>query len=187
LDSVVTYQLDGETGGLKPVAGPSARVERGSGPRHLAFSPDGRHAYLVNELASTVIAFVYDDSIGQLRAAQQLSTLPADFRDTSSIAAVRMAPSGRFVYVSNRGHNSIAIFARDLDDGQLDYVGHELSQGSTPRDFNIDPTGTILLAANEETDSIVSFRIDQLTGRLTACGPAVAIDAPACIEFAQGS
>jgi 6-phosphogluconolactonase len=185
LDAVLSYQLDSAAGALTPHDTPSTALEPGGGPRHLAFSPDGRYAYVINELDSTLTACAYDAVSGRLRPIQRLSTIPAGFEGEQSTAAVRVAPSGRFVYGSNRGHDSIAIFTSDPATGVLTLVGHESTQGATPRDFNIDPTGTFLLAANQDSDTVVTFRIDQATGRLSATGHVTEVMTPVCIVFYQ--
>ncbi len=183
LDNLLTYRLDHETGKLRRVAGNGGAVPPGSGPRHAVFRPDGRFVYLVNELDSTIITFEYDSSEGKLDLLQHLSTLPDWHSGESSIAAVRVAPSGRFVYASNRGHDTIGIFASDPASGRLECVGFQSTQGSTPRDFNIDPTGTFLFAANQNSNTIVAFHIDQQTGKLAPTGRVTAVDTPVCIEF----
>jgi 6-phosphogluconolactonase len=182
-DAVVRYELDAERGTLRRTDAPACATPPGSGPRHLAFSPDGRFAYLLNELSSTLIAHAYDASSGELRPLQDLSTLPTGFDGINWTSALRVSPSGRFVYASNRGHDSIAIFASDPATGHLSLVGHEPTQGGTPRDFNIDPTGTFLLAANQDDDSIVTFRIDGETGRLSPAGQVAEARTPVCIAF----
>jgi 6-phosphogluconolactonase len=183
LDAIMTYRFDAEKGTLQRTARTETRGPAGSGPRHAVFRPDGRYVYLANELDSTVVSFQYDAAEGHLTPIQHLSTLPAGYTGASTIAAVRAAPNGRFVYVANRGQDSIAIFASDPTTGLLEYLGYEPTQGRTPRDFNIDPTGTFLFAANQDSDTIVTFHIDEQTGKLNATGQVVAIDTPVCIEF----
>jgi 6-phosphogluconolactonase len=183
LDAVLRYELDADRGTLGRIDTPAGTVPPGSGPRHLAFRPDGRFAYVLNELGSTLIACAYDASSGELRPLQSLSTLLPDFSGTNWTSALRVSPSGRFVYASNRGHDSIAIFASDTATGHLSLVGHESTQGRTPRDFNIDPTGTFLLAANQDDDSIVTFRVDGETGRLSPAGQVAEARTPVCIAF----
>ena len=183
IDKVMVYRLDAASGRLVPNDPPYARVNPGAGPRHLSFHPSGRFVYVINELDSTLSAFGYDGTDGELRKIQTDSTLPDGFTGTNYCAQVVVHPSGGFVYGSNRGHDSIAIFAIDQATGTLTRVGHEPTQGSTPRNFNIDPTGTVLLAANQNSDSIVSFRIDQATGRLTPTGQVTETPAPVCVVF----
>lgn len=183
LDAVLRYELDQANGTLRRIETVACTLSSGSGPRHLVFRPDGRFAYLLNELSSTLSAYAYDANTGELRPLQSLSTLPPGFSGTNWTSAVRVSPSGRFVYASNRGHDSIAIFASDPATGYLSLVGHEPTQGKTPRDFNLDPTGTFLLAANQDSDSIVTFRVDGETGRLSPTGHVAEARTPVCVAF----
>jgi 6-phosphogluconolactonase len=183
LDKVLIYQYDAAQGMLAPNDPPFASVPPGSGPRHFAFHPSGRTAYVINELTSTVTAFRYDAAKGSLEPLQTISTLPADFTKTNSTAEIAVHPSGKFLYGSNRGHNSIAIFAIDPDTGMLTLIGHEPTQGKTPRNFAIDPTGAYLLAANQDSGTVVVFRIDPESGHLTAAGHTAAISMPVCVEM----
>ena len=182
LDKVLVYRFDSARGTLAPNDPPTAAVAPGAGPRHIAFHPSGRFVYVISEMASTVTAFVYDAARGTLRQLQALSTLPADVRGESSTAEIEVHPSGRFLYGSNRGHDSIAIFSV-AEDGTLKALGHQPTQGKTPRHFAIDPTGAYLLAANQGSDSIVVFRIDPSSGRLTPSGAPVTVPAPVCVKF----
>jgi 6-phosphogluconolactonase len=183
LDKVLIYQFDAAQGTLAPNDPPFASVPPGSGPRHFAFHPNGRTAYVINELTSTVTTFRYDAAKGALEPLQTISTLPADFTKTNSTAEIVVHPSGKFLYGSNRGHDSIAIFAIDADTGQLTLIGHELTQGKTPRNFTVDPTGAYLLAANQGSGTIVVFRIDPESGRLTPTGHTANVSTPACVEL----
>ena len=183
MDAVLIYRLDSAQGRLVSHDPPAIAMPPGSGPRHLAWHPDGRHAYVIHELASTLEVCSYDAQRGRLQSIQQLSTLPDGFTGTNSTAAVRVAPSGRFVYGSNRGHDSIASFAVDGASGKLRATGHTPTQGRTPRDFNIDPAGRFLLAANQDTDTIVVFSLDEATGALMPTGQVVEIKTPVCIAF----
>ena len=172
LDRIMVYRLDSSAGRLTPNDPPWAAVNPGAGPRHLAFHPTLPLVYVVNELGNTVTAFAWEARRGALQEAQTISTLPPDFRDTSYGADVHVAPSGRFLYASNRGHDSIAIFSIDRATGLLSAVAHQPTLGKWPRNFVIDPTGNWLLAANQESDSVVVFRIEAETGRLSSVGPA---------------
>jgi 6-phosphogluconolactonase len=184
LDKVMVYRFDPSAGKLTPNDPPAASVAPGAGPRHLAFSPDGRFAYVNNEMALTVTAFAYDGSRGALRELQTLSTVPEGTgRAGNSTAEIRVHPSGKFVYVSNRGPDSIAIFTADTQTGRLTAAGHQPTQGKTPRSFSIDPTGRYLLAANQNSDTIVVFRIDPESGKLTPTGTTVSVPVPVCVEF----
>jgi 6-phosphogluconolactonase len=183
LDRVLVYRFDPARGALEPNDPLSVAVAPGSGPRHFAFHPAGRYAYAINELKSTVTAFAWDAARGALREIQTVSALPAGFRGTSHTAEIEVHPSGRFLYGSNRGHDSIAVLAVDPATGKLNPVERVPTGGKTPRNFCIDPTGTFLLAANQDSDSIVLFRIDPATGRLTPTGERVSVGMPVCIRF----
>jgi 6-phosphogluconolactonase len=184
LDRVLVYTIDHARGSIER-RDPGASVTPGSGPRHLAFHPNGRVAYLINELTSTVTVFAWDASAGTLKELQTLSALPPGFSGTSYTAEIQVHPSGRFVYGSNRGHDSIAIFAADRETGRLTLAGHEPTGGDWPRHFGIDPTGRILIAATQRSNSLVVFRIDEKTGRLAATGTTVEVAAPVCVKFFQ--
>jgi 6-phosphogluconolactonase len=186
LDRVVVYRLDLERGALLPHDAGTAVLPPVSGPRHLAFHPSARYVYVINELSSTLTSCAWDEAGGALRPIQSVSTLPVGFSGRSFCADVHVAPSGRFVYGSNRGHDSIAAFAVDPADGTLAALGHTPTQGRTPRNFAIDPSGEYLLAANQDSDSIATFRLDGETGRLTATGHVARIPSPVCVAFANG-
>ncbi|MBV7332769.1 lactonase family protein [Chloroflexi bacterium TSY] len=187
MDKVVIYALDAAAGTITPnTAQPSVSVAPGAGPRHFDFHPNGQYAYVINELGSTVTAFTYDPNEGTLNEIQTISTLPADFTGSSHTADVHVHSSGKFLYGSNRGHDSIAIFSIDADTGKLTAKGHESTQGQTPRNFNLDPTGKILLAANQNTDSVVTFWIDQGTGDLTPTGHKADVPKLVCLKFLVG-
>jgi 6-phosphogluconolactonase len=185
IDKMVIYQLDTDSGKLVPNDPPFAPLHAGAAPRHLAFHPSGRFAYVNGEADMTITAFSYDDRRGALEELHFLSTLPADAnRDGCSTAEIEVEPSGRFVYVSNRGHDSIAIFEIDKATGRMTAAGHASTQGRTPRNFGIDPTGTFLYAANQNSDTIVHFRIDHQSGQLVPTGDVTQVGAPVCILFA---
>ena len=183
LDQVRVYQFNAEKGTLTPNDPAFATVAPGSGPRHLAFHPDGHLAYVISEMANTVTTFTFDSAKGTLTEIQTISTLPTDFHGTSYTAEVQVHPSGKFVYGSNRGHNSIAIFIVDPATGKLTASGHQSTLGKNPRNFAVDPTGHYLLAENQDSDSIVVFRIDQKTGGLTQVGEPVVVPMPVCIRM----
>ncbi|MGH2355025.1 MAG: lactonase family protein, partial [Chloroflexota bacterium] len=183
IDQVLVYRWDGAAGQLVPNDPPSARANPGAGPRHLAFHPSARFVYVLNEIASTLSAFAYDPEHGTLALLETVSTLPEGFSGKNSTAQIVVHPSGRFVYGSNRGHDSIAIFAIDEQTGQLTARGYESTRGQTPRNFNLDPTGTFLLAANQGSDTIVTFRIDATTGALTPTGQVTETPSPVCVVF----
>lgn len=182
-DKVVIYAFDSEQGKLSPAPQAWVRVHPGAGPRHFDFHPNGRYAYSINELDSTMTVFAYEMSTGRLTELQSVPTLPAGFDGRSHCADIHVHPSGNFVYGSNRGHDSIAIFAIDQSSGLVNTVGHEATQGKIPRNFVIDPTGTFLLAANQNTDSVVVFRIDQQRGHLTPTGQMLDVPTPVCLKF----
>jgi 6-phosphogluconolactonase len=180
-DRLFVSALDAEHGQVRLID--SVAIEPGSGPRHIALHPSGKYIYVINELANTITAMRYQASQGKLEAFQTVSTLPEDYRDTSYTAEIVVHPSGRFVYGSNRGHDSIAIFAVDEATGRLRPVGHQPTGGRTPRNFNVDPAGRYLLVANQNSDSIVVFTIDQSDGRLTPAHVQVHVPRPVCLKW----
>jgi 6-phosphogluconolactonase len=184
LDKVLVYKLEAATGTLTPNDPPSVQLAPGAGPRHFAFHPSGEFAYVINELTSTVTALAYDAEHGVLKELQTLTTLPADFTGNNTTAEVQVHPTGKFLYGSNRGHDSIAMFAIDPATGKLTALGQHPSGGKTPRNFGIDPTGAFLLAAHQDSNSVVVHRIDSATGRLSATDHQVEIPTPVCIKFA---
>jgi len=186
LDQLLVYRLDAERGSPLTHEPPAASLPPGSGPRHLAFNPDGQFAYVINELASTISTCTWDASDGTLHLLETISTLPEGFGGRNSCAEIRVAPSGRFVYGSNRGHDSIAIFAVDPEHDRLSLTGHVATQGANPRNFTIDPSGSFLLAANHGSDTIVTFRIDDATGGLTATGHITNVPSPVCVTLVPG-
>jgi 6-phosphogluconolactonase len=185
LDRVFTYRLDPAAGGLAPGEPGFAAIAPGSGPRHVAFRPDGKFAYVLKEMLSAVVAFRYDARRGTLAELQTLSTLPEGFSGESSGAEIATHPSGRFLYASNRGHDSIAIFRIDPAKGTLTPVDRVSTQGKTPRSFAIDPSGRFLIAANQNSGTLVIFRIDQATGALTATETAVQVPFPVSVVFSK--
>ncbi len=182
LDKVLIYRFDADKGTLVANDPPAGVVAPGSGPRHFAFHPSGRFAFVNNEMTSSVTAFQYDADKGSLTGVHTLSTLPQEVKGNSTAETV-VHPTGKFVYVSNRGHDSIAIFTFDAASGKLTAAGHCLTGGKTPRNFNIDPTGQFLLAANQGTNDVFSFRIDSATGQLTATGSKIEVGSPVCVRF----
>jgi len=183
LDKVLVYRFDSQSGKLEPNDPPSASVAPGAGPRHFAFHPSGRYAYVINEMANTITGFAYDAEKGALQEIQTIKTLPSDFTATSHTAEVQVHPTGKFVYCSNRGHDSLAIFKVDPATGRLTAAGHQSSGGKTPRNFGIDPTGKYLLSANQASNNIVVYRINADTGALTSTGHSVKVGAPVCVKF----
>ncbi len=183
IDRVMVYHYVAETGTLIPRDLEGVAVKPGSGPRHFAFHPGGRFAYVINELQCTVTAFSYDPEKGDLKEIQTLSTLPGKLEGGFSTAEVQVHPSGKFLYGSNRGHHSIAVFSIDPVKGTLAPVEHQPTRGKTPRNFGIDPTGAYLLAANQDSGTIVMFRIDASTGRLSAASQVIEVPSPVCVKF----
>lgn len=183
-DKVMVYKLDPASGTLTPNDPASVSVPPGGGPRHFAFHPAGKLAYTNNELTSTVTALRYDDAKGVLTPIETVTTLPEGAtHEGNTTAEVQVHPSGRFVYVSNRGHDSIAGFAIDEKAGGLKPIGHTPSGGAVPRNFGIDPSGRFLLAANQETGNVVVFRIDEKSGALTPTGSKVDAPMACCVKF----
>jgi 6-phosphogluconolactonase len=183
IDKLLAYDLDLHHGKLLPMESAVTQLAPGTGPRHLAFHPDGQFIYVISELQSNVIVFRLGARRGTLEELQAISTLPAGFTGENSGAEIAAAPSGRFVYASNRGHDSIAIFVVDEARGTLSLVGHESTQGLGPRHFAIDPSETFLLVANQDSDTIVTFRIDRETGQLAWAGHTANVPTPVCIRF----
>lgn len=182
LDKVLVYRFDAAEGKLTPNDPPAASVAPGAGPRHFAFHPSGKYAYVINEMHSTVTGFAYDADRGVLREIQTISTLPEGFKGNTSTAEVQVHPSGKFLYGSNRGHDSLAIFRLDPATGRLTAAGHQTGI-RVPRNFGIDPTGRYLLAAHQAGNKVQAFRINPESGALTAVGEPVALPAPVCVKM----
>jgi 6-phosphogluconolactonase len=182
LDKIVVYAVDAAHATLKP-AGEFATAP-GAGPRHSKISDDGRFFYAINELDSTITTFARDAANGALHPLQSLSTLPADFHGENICAEIRLHPNGRFVYGSNRGHDSLAVFARDTERGTLSLVQILPCGGKHPRNFNLSPDGAWLVCANRDSDNLVSFRVDPATGKLTATGHTATVPQAVCVLFA---
>jgi 6-phosphogluconolactonase len=183
LDRTFVYRLDTAAVKLVPNDPPFGRARPGAGPRHLDFSPDGRRVYVINELDSTIQQYVFDPASGALAPVHHVSTLPEGWSGSNTTAQVVAHRNGRFVYGSNRGHDSIAIFAVNQVTKRLTPVGHEPTQGRTPRNFNVDPRGRFLYAANQDSDTVVTFSIDDASGKLTPTGQVVAAGSPSCVIF----
>jgi 6-phosphogluconolactonase len=192
LDQILIYRFDADPASagrrsLTPIDPPPfAALPPGAGPRHLAFHPNGQFAYVINELKSTVTAFSYDAARGRLSELQTVSTLPVDFKGESTTAEIAVHPGGRFLYGSNRGHDSLAVFAIDAATGKLSFVEHQPTLGKTPRSFAIDPGGAFLLAANQDSDDVVVFRLDAGNGKLSPAGRSIQVGTPVCVLFAPG-
>jgi 6-phosphogluconolactonase len=184
LDKVMVYGFDSRSGKLSRLEDRAAIARPGAGPRHFVFHPTGRWAYVINELDSTVGAFSYSSDLGRLQELQTIGTLPADFSGNSSCAEIEVAPDGKFLYGSNRGHDSIVVFSIDQGTGKLTLVEHISSGGKTPRNFTIDPSGNFLLAANQNSDTVVVFQIDRASGKLSPTGHVTEIGSPVCVVVA---
>jgi 6-phosphogluconolactonase (cycloisomerase 2 family) len=183
LDRVFVYRLDTARGKLVAGDPPSVKSRAGAAPRHVDFHPTRPLAYVINELDSTIATYQFDPERGLLKALQIAPTLPSTYTGDNTAAEIVVAASGRFVYGSNRGHNSIAIFAVDNQTGMLNSVGWESTQGETPRFFTLDPSGTHLYAANQTSDTIVTFNVNQTTGALTPAGETIQVKTPTTIVF----
>jgi len=182
LDQLLVYRFDATAGSL----GSDPQIVKavpGAGPRHLAFDATGRHLYAINEMQSTVVTYAYDAANGTLSELQIVSALPKGFARTSEAAEIEMHLSGKFLFASNRGDDSIAVFAVDPKDGTLTPVEIDSTGGKTPRNFVLDPTGAWLLAANQDSDDIVVFRVDSRSGHLTRSGEALHVPSPVCVRF----
>ena len=183
LDKLFIYRLDPAKGTLIANDPPFAAVAPGAGPRHFTFHPNGKFAYVINEMGCTITAFAYDPARGALSEIQSIPTLPADFKGESTTAEIRIHPSGKFLYGSNRGHNSLAIYGIDDQTGKLSSIGYEPTRGKTPRNFNIDPAGRFLVAANQDSDNLAVFSIDPASGKLSFIQTVDGIGSPVCVKF----
>src|SRR5690606_33610836 len=181
-DRVWIFNLDKENKTLNPNETPYIQLEKGSGPRHFAFSKTNEFAYSINELNSSISAFRVGQN-GVLGHSEDISTLPEDFTEKNSGADIHIHPSGEFLYVSNRGHNSIGSFRIDKKTGKLDNISFTATQGATPRNFSISPDGSFLYVANQDSNDIVSFKIDRDKGTLSPEKNKLEIKTPVCIEF----
>jgi 6-phosphogluconolactonase len=186
LDKVFVYKFDPEHGKISPNDPPAVELPPASGPRHLAFHPSGKFAYVCSEMTSMLTALSYDAAKGELKILNTLSTLPAPTKGNSTAETV-VHPNGKFVYTSNRGHNSIAIFAIDEATGEIKAVGHQGDGIKTPRNFNIDPSGKWMVVANQDGDSIIVFAIDPATGELKPTGQKAEVGSPVCVKFVPKS
>jgi 6-phosphogluconolactonase len=187
LDETLVYRFDSAKGLLTlndPLLNTTlAKAAPGAGPRHFALHPNGHFAYVINEMGSTVSVFSFDGAAGVLRSVQTISTVPKGFSGHNDDAEIAVHPSGKFLYASNRGHDSIAVFAIDANKGTLTLLEFVPTKGQSPRSFEIAPGGSLLFAANEKSDNIVVFRIDQETGRLAPTGKVLDIAQPVCVKF----
>jgi 6-phosphogluconolactonase len=183
LDELLIYRFDAETGALSPASLPFVKVSPGSGPRHFVLAPNGRFVYLVNELSSTEIVYSFDGSSGKMTELQTISTLPQDFKGENTTAEIATDAAGKFLYASNRGDDSIAIFAIDPKTGKLSLIDRIKTGGKEPRHFTLDPTGKWLFAENQNSNDIRVFRVDQKSGRLTPTPQTIQVNSPVCVVF----
>jgi 6-phosphogluconolactonase len=183
LDELLVYKFDAAKGSLAPNDPPFAKLAPGAGPRHFALRPDGKFGYVVAEMGRSVTVFSNDAAKGTFQHLQTVTTLPKDFTGRNDDAEIEVLPSGKFLYASNRGHDSIAVFAIDSAKGTLTTVEITSTGGKEPRSFEIDPTGTLLFAANQKSDNIVVFKIDAKTGKLTPTGQVLEVASPVCVKF----
>jgi 6-phosphogluconolactonase len=185
LDEVLVYKFDSAKGTLTPNDPPFTKVDAGAGPRHFALGPSGKFAYVVAEMGHTVTVFSNDAAGGRLQVLQTISTLPPDFKGRNDDAEIVVHPSGKFLYASNRGDDSIVIYTIDGSKGMLTQVGRVPTGGKEPRNFEIDPTGKFLFAENQKSDNVVVFRIDGKTGTLTPTGKVFEVGSPVCLRFVR--
>jgi 6-phosphogluconolactonase len=183
MDETLVYKFDAKKGTLTPNDPPFAKAAPGAGPRHFTFSPNGKFGYVIDELGGTVSVFSFDAAAGVLRALQTISTLPKDFSRENTDAEIEIDPNGKFLYASNRGHDSIAVFAIDPSKGTLTLVEMASSKGKTPRNFIIAPGGRRMFVANQQSNNIVVFNIAEKSGRLTPTGKVLEISQPVCVKF----
>jgi 6-phosphogluconolactonase len=183
LDKILAYRFDAARGTLTPGAPPFTAVKPGAGPRHMVFRPDGRYAYVANELNSTISVFAYEPGAGVLKNLQTVSTLPEYFDGANTAAEIDVHPSGKWLYVSNRGHNSVALFSIDRHTGTLTYVEEQGTGGSKPRHFGIEPSARHLAIGNQDSDTVLVCRIDAGNGRLKPSGVFASVPSPACVKF----
>jgi len=184
-DMLRTYKLDIEEGKLLSVEENRVLTTPGAGPRHMDFHPDGRYVFLVNELENSIISYKYHKETGALKMLSTVSTLPDEFQGESIAADIHVHPNGKFLYASNRGHDSLVIFSIDENTGELKVLGFQSTRGEHPRNFCIDPGGSFLLAANKDSNNIVTFEIDKATGFLWPKGQAVHVPQPVCLAFLE--
>jgi 6-phosphogluconolactonase len=180
IDALITYKV-GENGSLEKVN--LLPLKAGSGPRHLAFHPNGKYAYIMTEFSSEVIVLNYHPENGHFTEIQYISTLPEDFKENNQGSAIHLSADGRFVYAGNRGHNSIALFQVNQESGELSFVEHTSTEGDWPRDFEIDPSEKFIVASNQESSNIVLYSRDEGTGRLTLLQSDIKVPHPVCVKF----
>jgi 6-phosphogluconolactonase len=181
IDKVISYSLDKDRGALLKAS--EFETEASAGPRHLVFHNNGQFVYIINELNSTIISCEYNSNTGSLSEITTVNTLPDNFTEDNYCADIHISKDGRFLYGSNRGHDSIVVFEIDQQSGQLEYISHHSVKGEWPRNFTIDPSGQYLLVANQKSDNIVVFKIDEDSGRLQETGVEVSTSMPVCLKM----
>ncbi len=185
LDETIVYPFDSSNGSLAVSDARIAKADPGAGPRHFAFAPNGQFGYVLHEMSSTITAYSFDTAKGTLTPLQTISSIPKTFTKLDESAEIEVAPSGKFLYASNRGHDSIAVFAINPSTGKLTLVEYVPTKGESPRSFEIAPGESMLFAANEKSDNVVLFHIDRHSGRLTPTGQVLEISQPVCVKFAR--
>jgi 6-phosphogluconolactonase len=185
LDKVLVYKLNPGNPSLTANDLPFVSIKPGEGPRHLAFHPGGKWVYVINEMGSSITALEYNSKRGSMKEIQLVSTIPSDFKGHNTCAEIQMHPSGKFLYGSNRGADSIAAFAIDQKSGKLESIGYQGTEGKTPRHFTFDPSGKWLLAENQDSDSVVVLRVDEKTGKLHPTGEKIEVGKPVCVVFGR--
>jgi 6-phosphogluconolactonase len=184
IDKLMIYQFDDKTGKLTPnSAQPFFQTQLGAGPRHFTFHQNGKFAFVINELTSSITSFAYDENRGTLNELQTISTLPKDFSGANTCAEIHISPNGKFLYGTNRGHDSLAVYQIDEQTGKLTFVEHRSTGGKTPRNFTITSNGKFLLAANQNSDSIIVFKIDEKTGKLKQTKNRANVSMPVCLKL----
>jgi 6-phosphogluconolactonase len=184
IDKVMIYQFDDKTGKLTPnSAQPFFQTKAGAGPRHFTFHQNGKFAFVINELTSSITSFAFDENRGTLSELQTISTLPDNFNGANTCADIHISPNGKFLYGTNRGHDSLAVYQIDEKTGKLNFVEHASTSGKTPRNFTISPNGKFLLAANQNSDSIIVFKIDEKTGKLKQTKNKATVSMPVCLQL----
>jgi 6-phosphogluconolactonase len=184
MDEVLAYRFDSQKGTLTPANPAFAKVEAGSGPRHVAFAPNGKFVYVTNEMASTVTTFTYDPKTAAMKEIQSVATLPAPM-ESNSTAEITTDAKGKNLYVSNRGEDTIAHFSIDPKSGKLTFVDRTPTGGKTPRFFTLDPTGKWMFVENQDSNVIFLFKVDETSGKLTATGTKIELGAPVCLVFVK--
>jgi 6-phosphogluconolactonase len=183
IDQIISYKLDKSKGKLEQQAQPAFTAKAGAGPRHLTFHPSNkRFAYVINELNATLTTFTYNPATGTLTEVETVSTLPADFTGENACADIHVSADGKFLYGSNRGHNSIVVFAIDQNSNKLTLVQHVSTQGNWPRNFGFSPSGKTMLVANQRSNNITTFKVDPQSGKLTYTGNSTPVSSPVYVQ-----